>query len=74
MQVPSPDHLSAIAYFVMTEKCPEGSLVSQFLKDDGEFRVSRLKLIANVCKGPWIVKAAVGEQAVCILGKALTCR
>lgn len=74
LQVPSLDHLSAIAYFVTTEQFPEGSLVSRFLNGDNEFRISRLKLIANIFKGPWVVRAAVGEQAICILGKALTCR
>ncbi|TQE07929.1 hypothetical protein C1H46_006462 [Malus baccata] len=40
--------------------------------DDG-LRNSRLKLIANIVKGPWIVRKAVGEQAICIIGHALSC-
>ncbi|XP_050212512.1 protein ENHANCED DISEASE RESISTANCE 2 isoform X4 [Mercurialis annua] len=52
----------------------EGSLIDQFLKGDDVFRNSRLKLIANIVKGPWIVRKAVGEQAVCIIGRALTCK
>ncbi|KAH7836291.1 hypothetical protein Vadar_034357 [Vaccinium darrowii] len=57
-----------------TEPTPDGSLMDQFLKGDDGFRKSRLKLIANIVKGPWIVKKAVGEQAVCLIGRALTCR
>ncbi|XP_050212510.1 protein ENHANCED DISEASE RESISTANCE 2 isoform X2 [Mercurialis annua] len=74
LQVPSKDNYSAVAYFVATEPFPEGSLIDQFLKGDDVFRNSRLKLIANIVKGPWIVRKAVGEQAVCIIGRALTCK
>ncbi|KAL5781151.1 hypothetical protein ACOSP7_006180 [Xanthoceras sorbifolium] len=74
IQVPSKDNLSAIAYFVTTKPAPEGSLMDQFLKGDDNFRNSRLKLIANVVQGPWIVKKAVGEQAICIIGRALSCK
>ncbi|KAF2300252.1 hypothetical protein GH714_011020 [Hevea brasiliensis] len=74
LQVPSKDNYSAVAYFVTTEPVPEGSLMDQFLRGDDGFRKSRLKLIANIVKGPWIVRTAVGEQAVCIIGRALTCR
>ncbi|CAI9762878.1 unnamed protein product [Fraxinus pennsylvanica] len=42
-------------------------------RDDG-FRNSRLKLIANIVKGPWIVRKAVGEQAICIIGRSVTCK
>ncbi|KAJ6690950.1 ENHANCED DISEASE RESISTANCE-RELATED [Salix koriyanagi] len=55
-------------------KFPEGSLVDQFLNGDDGFKNSRLKLIANIVKGPWIVRKAVGEQAVCIIGRALSCK
>ncbi|KAL9662081.1 hypothetical protein QQ045_026909 [Rhodiola kirilowii] len=34
----------------------------------------RLKMIANIVKGPWIVRKAVGEQVVCRIGRALTCK
>ncbi|XP_058183704.1 protein ENHANCED DISEASE RESISTANCE 2-like [Rhododendron vialii] len=74
LQVPSKDNYSAIAYFVATEPIPDGSLMDQFLKGDDGFRKSRLKLIANIVKGPWLVRKAVGEQAICIIGRALTCQ
>ena len=73
LQLPK-DNYSAIFYFVLLEPIPEGSLMDQFLKGDDAFRNSRLKLIANIIKGPWIVRTAVGEQAICILGRALSCK
>ncbi|OVA08764.1 protein of unknown function DUF1336 [Macleaya cordata] len=74
LQVPSKDNYSAVAYFVALEPIPEGSLMDRFLKGDDGFRNSRLKLIANIVKGPWIVRKAVGEQAICILGRAVSCK
>ncbi|KAI5653479.1 hypothetical protein M9H77_30666 [Catharanthus roseus] len=74
LQVPSKENYSAVAYFVSMDSVPEGSLMEQFLKGDDGFRNSRLKLIANIVKGPWIVKKAVGEQAICIISRALTCK
>ncbi|XP_038678781.1 protein ENHANCED DISEASE RESISTANCE 2-like isoform X2 [Tripterygium wilfordii] len=74
LQVPSKDNYSAIAYFIATKPIQEGSLVDQFLKGDDAFRNSRMKLIANIVKGPWIVRKAVGEQAICIIGRALSCK
>ena len=74
LQVPSKENYSAVAYFAAVNPIPEGSLMDQFLKGDDAFRMSRLKLIANIVKGPWIVRTAVGEQAICIIGRALTCK
>lgn len=72
--VPSKDNHSAVAYFISTEPIEDGSLMDQFIKGDDAFRNSRLKLIANIVKGPWIVRKAVGEQAICIIGKAVSCK
>lgn len=74
LQVPHKDNYSAVAYFIATEPIPEGSLMDRFLRGDDAFRKSRLKLIANIVKGPWIVRKAVGEQAICIIGRALSCK
>ncbi|XP_050257203.1 protein ENHANCED DISEASE RESISTANCE 2-like isoform X1 [Quercus robur] len=74
LQVPSKENYSAVAYFAAVNPIPEGSLMDQFLKGDDAFRMSRLKLIANIVKGPWIVRTAVGEQAICIIGRALSCK
>ncbi|KAL0377139.1 UNVERIFIED_CONTAM: protein ENHANCED DISEASE RESISTANCE 2-like [Sesamum calycinum] len=72
LQVPSKDNYSAVAYFVATEPSQEDSLISRFLKGDEGFMTSRLKMIANIAKGPWIVRKAVGEQAICIIGRSLS--
>lgn len=74
LQLPSKENYSAIAYFVATEPCSEGSLIDQFIKGDDGLRNSRLKLIANIVKGPWLVRTAVGEQAICVIGRALSCK
>lgn len=74
LQVPTKDNYSAIAYFTTKESVLEDSLMDKFLKGDNAFRNPRLKLIANIVKGPWIVRKAVGEQAICIIGRALSCK
>lgn len=74
LQLPTKDNYSAVAYFTTKEPIPEGSLMDKFLKGDDAFKTSRLKMIANIVKGPWIVKKAVGEQAICIIGRSLTCK
>ncbi|QCE09116.1 hypothetical protein DEO72_LG10g335 [Vigna unguiculata] len=74
VQVPNKDNYSAIAYFTTKERVVEDSLMEKFLKGDNAFRNSRLKLIANIVKGPWIVRKAVGEQAICVIGRALSCK
>ncbi|EFJ36357.1 hypothetical protein SELMODRAFT_404285 [Selaginella moellendorffii] len=74
LQVPSKENYSAIIYFVSHHRFPENSLIDRFLRGDDAFKNSRLKLIANVVQGPWIVKTAVGEQAICVLGRTLTCK
>ncbi|OIW08680.1 hypothetical protein TanjilG_03356 [Lupinus angustifolius] len=74
LQLPSKDNYSAIAYFTTKDPIPEGSLMDKFLKGDDAFRNSRLKMIANIVNGPWIVRKAVGEQAICIIGHALSCK
>ncbi|KAG6419873.1 hypothetical protein SASPL_116385 [Salvia splendens] len=73
-QLPTKDNHSIVAYFVGTEASHQDPLIRHFLKGDDGFRNSRLKLIANVVEGPWMVKKAVGEQAICIIGRALSCR
>lgn len=73
-QLPTKDNHSIVAYFVGVEPSHEHPLIRQFLKGDDGFRRSRLKMIANVVKGPWMVKKAVGDQAICVIGRALSCR
>ncbi|KAG5530732.1 hypothetical protein RHGRI_025633 [Rhododendron griersonianum] len=72
-QFPSKENHSVIAYFVAREPIPDGSLLDQFWKGDDGFRRSRLKVIANVPKGPWVVRKAVGDNIICVIGRVLTC-
>jgi hypothetical protein len=74
LQVPGKEHHSAVFYFVTDEHIAPGSLLYRFIHEDDAFRNSRFKLINRIVKGPWIVKAAAGNHAACLLGKALTCR
>lgn len=74
LQVPGRDHYSAVFYFVTDEPIVEGSLLYRFIHEDDNFRNSRFKLINRIVRGPWIVRATVGNHAACLLGRALTCR
>ncbi|KAG6597623.1 Protein ENHANCED DISEASE RESISTANCE 2-like protein, partial [Cucurbita argyrosperma subsp. sororia] len=74
LQLPSKENYDIVSYFASTEPITKGSLIDQFLKGDDHFRNSRLKMIADIIKGPWIVKKAVGEQAICVVGRMLSCK
>lgn len=74
LQVPGKEHHSAVFYFVTDDPIVEGSLLYRFIHEDDAFRNSRFKLINRIVRGPWIVRATVGNHAACLLGKALTCR
>lgn len=73
LQVPGRDHHGAIFYYVSEDLIPHGSLLHRFIHEDDAFRNSRFKLINRMIRGPWIVRATVGNYAACVLGKALTC-
>ncbi|XP_027083358.1 protein ENHANCED DISEASE RESISTANCE 2-like [Coffea arabica] len=75
LQVPGRDHHSAVFYFATKEGegLQPGSLLYRFVHGDDNFRNSRFKIVNRIVKGPWIVKAAVGNYAACLLGKALKC-
>lgn len=74
LQVPGREPYSAIFYYVTEDPIPPGSLFDRFIREDDNFRNSRFKIVNRIVKGPWIVKATVGNYAACLLGKALTCR
>lgn len=74
LQVPGKEHHSAVFYFVTDDPIQEGSLLYRFMHEDDSFRNSRFKLINRIVRGPWIVRATVGNHAACLLGRALTCR
>uniref|UniRef100_A0A5B7A0M0 Protein ENHANCED DISEASE RESISTANCE 2 C-terminal domain-containing protein n=1 Tax=Davidia involucrata TaxID=16924 RepID=A0A5B7A0M0_DAVIN len=73
LQVPGRDHHSAVFYFSTDDPIPSGSLLHRFVDGDDSFRNQRFKIVNRIVKGPWIVKAAVGNYSACLLGKALTC-
>ncbi|KAA8525656.1 hypothetical protein F0562_007519 [Nyssa sinensis] len=71
--VPGRDHQSAVFYFSTDDPIPSGSLLYRFVDGDDSFRNQRFKIVNRIVKGPWIVKAGVGNYSACLLGKALTC-
>ncbi|KAJ7529011.1 hypothetical protein O6H91_15G030300 [Diphasiastrum complanatum] len=73
LQVPGREHRSCVFYYVAEDPIPHGSLLYRFIHEDDSFRNSRFKLINRIVRGPWIVRATVGNHAACLLGKALTC-
>ncbi|XP_008801527.2 protein ENHANCED DISEASE RESISTANCE 2-like [Phoenix dactylifera] len=73
LQIPGRECHSAVFYFAAEDSIPSGSLFYRFVHGDDAFRNARFKIVNRIVKGPWIVKAAVGNYAACLLGKALTC-
>ncbi|KAL5699658.1 hypothetical protein ACHQM5_030532 [Ranunculus cassubicifolius] len=73
LQVPGRENHSAVFYFATDDPIPVGSLFYRFIHGDDSFRNQRFKIVNRIVKGPWIVKATVGNHAACLLGKALTC-
>ncbi|CAI9094740.1 OLC1v1030527C1 [Oldenlandia corymbosa var. corymbosa] len=75
LQVPGREQHSAVFYFATKEDegLQPGSLLYRFVHGDDNFRNARFKIVNRIVKGPWIVKAAVGNYAACLLGKALKC-
>uniref|UniRef100_A0A1D1Y7C5 Putative carboxypeptidase PM20D1 n=1 Tax=Anthurium amnicola TaxID=1678845 RepID=A0A1D1Y7C5_9ARAE len=73
LQVPGRECHSAVFYFAAEEPIPPGSLLYRFVHGDDAFRNARFKIVNRIVKGPWIVKAAVGNYAACLLGRALRC-
>ncbi|XP_068637749.1 protein ENHANCED DISEASE RESISTANCE 2-like [Aristolochia californica] len=73
LQIPGREYHSAVFYFSSDDPILPGSLFYRFVHGDDAFRNARFKIVNRIVKGPWIVKAAVGNYAACLLGKALTC-
>ncbi|KAF5461791.1 hypothetical protein F2P56_017861 [Juglans regia] len=73
LQVPEKDHHSAVFYFATEDPIPSGSLLYWFVNGDDSFWNQWFKIVNWIVKGPWIVKKAVENYGVCLLGKALTC-
>ncbi|XP_077215462.1 protein ENHANCED DISEASE RESISTANCE 2-like isoform X3 [Tasmannia lanceolata] len=73
LQIPGRENHSAVFYFSTDDPIPVDSLFYRFINGDDSFRNARFKIVNRIVKGPWIVKAAVGNYGACLLGKALTC-
>nr|DAD33568.1 TPA_asm: hypothetical protein HUJ06_012419 [Nelumbo nucifera] len=54
-----------------TEPIPVGSLFYRFIHGDYAFRNQRFKIVNRLVKGSWIVKAAMGSYAACLLENEL---
>ncbi|KAF0894549.1 hypothetical protein E2562_001852 [Oryza meyeriana var. granulata] len=75
LQVPGrPDAYSAVFYFAAEAPIPPDSLLGRFVHGDDAYRNARFKIVNRIVKGPWLVRATVGNYAACLLGRALTCR
>ncbi|KAL6873677.1 hypothetical protein ACP4OV_013759 [Aristida adscensionis] len=75
LQVPGrPDAYSAVFYFAAEAPIPPDSLLGRFVNGDDAYRNARFKIANRIVKGPWLVRATVGNYAACLLGRALTCR
>lgn len=73
IQLPTAENHSIVSYFAGSRP-PEGSLMGRFFNGDDVFRNSRLKMIVTCHKGPWIVRKAIGNQAITLIGKSLDCK
>ncbi|KFK25357.1 hypothetical protein AALP_AA8G102900 [Arabis alpina] len=73
LQIPGKDHHNAVFYYATEEPIQTGSLLYRFTNGDDSFRNQRFKIVNRIVKGPWVVKAAVGNYGACLLGKALNC-
>uniref|UniRef100_A0A0E0Q254 Protein ENHANCED DISEASE RESISTANCE 2 C-terminal domain-containing protein n=1 Tax=Oryza rufipogon TaxID=4529 RepID=A0A0E0Q254_ORYRU len=69
-----PDAYSAVFYFAAEAAIPAESLLGRFVHGDDAYRNARFKIVNRIVKGPWLVRATVGNYAACLLGRALTCR
>ncbi|GLT87728.1 hypothetical protein SLE2022_057940 [Rubroshorea leprosula] len=72
LQVLGKDYHSTVFYFATEDPIPYRSLLYWFINGDDAFRNQRFKIVNCIMKGPWIMKKAVGNYSVCLLGKALT--
>ncbi|CAE6119890.1 unnamed protein product [Arabidopsis arenosa] len=70
-QVPN---YNMVLYFATQKPIPSDSLLHKFINiDDDSFRDERFKVVSNVVKGPWVVKAAAGKFGAFVVGKTVKC-
>ncbi|CAH8324919.1 unnamed protein product [Eruca vesicaria subsp. sativa] len=72
-QVPGKEHHHAVHYFATNEPIPSDSLLKKFIDGDDTFRNQRFKIVSQVVKGPWIVKAAAGQFGAFLVARTVKC-
>lgn len=73
-QIPGKEHYHAVHYFATDEPIPSDSLLQRFMDgDDDSYRNQRFKIVSQVLKGPWIVKAAAGQFGAFLVAKTVRC-
>ncbi|KAG7551840.1 Protein ENHANCED DISEASE RESISTANCE 2 C-terminal [Arabidopsis thaliana x Arabidopsis arenosa] len=73
-QIPGKEHYSLVFYYATQKPIPSDSLLHKFINvDDDSFRNERFKIVSNVVKGPWVVKAAAGKFGAFVVGKTVKC-
>ena len=72
-QVSGKEHYNLVFYFATEEPIPSDSVLKRFIDGDESYRNQRLKLVSQIVKGPWIVKAAAGQFGAFLVGKTVSC-
>nr|VDD27035.1 unnamed protein product [Brassica oleracea] len=67
------EHYHMVLYFATEEPLPSDSPLQRFIDGDDSFRNQRFKLVSQVVKGPWVVKAAAGQFGAFLVGKTVKC-
>ncbi|KFK23464.1 hypothetical protein AALP_AAs58859U000200 [Arabis alpina] len=75
LQIPSEEPYSLVLYYATEDPIPSDSLLHRLIngEDDDSFCNQRLKLLTNVVKGPWVVKAVAGNFGAFLVGKTVKC-
>ncbi|CAF2015164.1 protein ENHANCED DISEASE RESISTANCE 2-like [Brassica napus] len=71
--IPVKEHHHSVHYFVTEEPIPSDSLLKRFIDGDDSFRNERFKIVSQVVKGPWIVKAAAGQFGAFLVARTVKC-
>ncbi|CAG7872081.1 hypothetical protein BRARA_F02704 [Brassica rapa] len=71
--IPGKEHYHSVHYFATDQPIPLDSLLKRFIDGDDSFRNERFKIVSQVVKGPWIVKAAAGQFGAFLAAKTVRC-
>nr|VDC92708.1 unnamed protein product [Brassica rapa] len=67
------EHYHLVLYFATEEPLPSDSPLQRFIDGDDTYRNQRFKIVSQVVKGPWVVKAAAGQFGAFLVGKTVKC-